>query len=459
MVMGVLLLGCTGNGDATPTDTPDASETGAEAASSGLPFDGVIAYSATTADGEDTGEVVVALPDGSELYRVGGQDTTALAAPTGFPDRAWLVAADEDGLLSIGLLDATAAGVQGLDLPIGAWEIPRPGTARVVGQYAALVIPGEAVALVDVAQASATLLDVVPEPTIATLSPNGATLLVAGPSGGVLIDTADPTRALPLDDARPVEWLEDGAKLLVDGPPGAGVMNLADGSITGIGAEDVVGAVASSEDVVLVEVDGALSVTDLDGTEPTPLGEVAGGGIIVDPGGTAVVIQTEDGLAWVPLDGSGPQLIGEADLEVVAWPGPSGPRVAWFGVPDGRGSPLVIVDLTNGEATTLSPSEDSGEWAAFDLSSLDLSPDWRTGLIALRNGQQADLVHLGIDRPVGLARSGFGAVGSLSPDASLVVASTPDADGRPVVAIGGSGGSLVVEVGTGHSPVWLPVQP
>lgn len=465
LLVVLVLAGCTSSdplaGDAVPEgEVADGTE-GSFGAASDLPAvdapDGVIVYSGVDSeDGTATGELIVALPDGTEIYRAEGRDTPAYAVATGFPDRAWLVAETEDGLVDIGLLDATAFGVRSLDLPPAPWQVPLPGTARSNGRYAALLAPGEAVALVDVGGGAALLLDIVPAPEVASLSPDGSALLVAGAQGGALVDTADPTRVLPLDDARPVEWLGGGSQLLVEGPPGVGVLTLADGSISGTDLTAPVGAVATADDVILVDVDGQLGVTDLSAAPPTIIADSVGTPLVVDPAGAAVVMPMESELRWIPLDGGPSTVIGPAELQPIAWPGPSGPSVAWFAVPDGRGTPLVGVDLSTGVAVNVTAGEEDA-WATFDSTSLQLSSDWRTGLVAFRNGQQADLVYMGLDRPPSVVASGPDVTGSLSPDATLVVSSRPNEDGVPIVGLGGPAGSLVVEVGPGLVPTWLPV--
>ena len=467
LALALILVGCS-DGDPPPGTTEvdagvdDASQEPFGALSD-LPQvdapDGVIVYAGVdAADGSRTGDLVVALPDGTELYRAEGRETPVYAVNTGFPDRAWLLAETDEGLLDVGLLDATAFGVRSLGLPPAAWEIPSPGTARSNGRYAALVAPGEAVALVDLGGGSAIVLDVVPEPEVAALSPDGSALVVAGPQGGVLVDTADPSRVLPLDDARPVEWLAGGTQLLVEGPPGVGVLTLADGSISATSLTGAVGAVASSEGVVLLDVEGQLAVADVSGGTPTVIADTVGTPLVIDPAGAAVVMPTDEGLAWIPLDGGPAERVGPPDLQPIAWPGPHGPSVAWFAVPEGRGTPLVGVDLATGRSVNVSTGEE-GAWATFDPSSLQLSQDWRTGLVAFRNGQQTDLVYMGLDRPPSLVASGADVAGALSPDATLVVSSRPDGDGVSRVGVGGPAGSIVVEVGDGAAPVWLPVGP
>ena len=458
LVLLLVVAGCTAD-DGLPADAGDGTDQPIGTASD-LPEieapDGVLVYSgADPDDGTPTGDLVVALPDGTELYRAEGRDTPAFAVASGFPDRAWVVAETEDGLVDVGLLDATAFGVRSLGLPPAAWQIPTPGTARSNGRFAALLAPGDAVALVDLGGGSALLLDVVASPEVASLSPDGSALLVAGPQGGALVDTADPTRVLPLDDARPIEWLDNGRQLLVEGPPGVGTLTLADGSISSTGVADVLGAVASSADVVLIDADGQLAVTDLSGATPTVIADTVGAPLVVDPAGVAVVMPTAAGLSWIPLDGGDPVVVGPPDMQPIAWPGPAGPSVAWFAVPGGRGTPVVGVDLSTGQSVNVTAGEEQ-TWAMLDPTSLDLSADWRTGLVVFRNGQQADLVYMGLDRPPSVVASGPEATGSLSPDATLVVSSRND-DGTTVIGVGGPAGSMLVQVGVGIGPTWVPV--
>ncbi|WP_108665560.1 hypothetical protein [Euzebya rosea] len=460
----VLVAGCTTTPDASPPSGEAdgrADEDAANGVDDDTPLvdapDGVIVYAGADEDGTATGDLVVALPDGTELYRAEGRDTPVYPVPTGFPDRAWLLAESPEGGLEVGLLDVTALGVRGLDLPAADWQVPRPGSARVVDRYAALVAPGQAVALVDLGAGTATVLDIVPEPSVASLSPDGTTLLIGGAQAGALVETADPTRVLPLD-VTPIEWLDGGTRLLVEADPGPGVLTLADGSITSVGVARPRSAVPTSEDTIIAEVDGQLVLTDLDGANPQPLADAVGGTLVVDPGGEAVVTDTPDGLMWVPLDGGQATPIGPSTLQVVAWPGPSGPRVAWFGLSGERGAPLVGVDLATGAVSAVAPDVQGDEWATFDLSGLALTDDWRTGLVPLRNGLHTDLLYVGLDRPASLVVSGNGVTGDLSPDGTLLVTSRATDDAAVVVGIGGPGGAIVVEVGAGTDPVWLPVE-
>ena len=234
------------------------------------------------------------------------------------------------------------------------------------------------------------------------------------------------------------------------------MLTLADGTISSTGLSGAVGAVASSEDVILIDLDGQLAVANVSAGSPTILAGTVGAPLVVDPAGNAVVMPTEDGLAWIPLDGSASEVLGPPDLEPIAWPGPNGPSVAWFAVPGERGTPLVGVDLTTGRSVNVTAGEEEA-WATFDPTSLQLSADWRTGLVAFRNGQQTDLVYMGLDRPPSVVTSGVDVSGSLSPDATLVVSARPAGDGVPVVGVGSPAGSIVVEVGHGVEPAWLTV--
>lgn len=456
-VVGLCLLaGCT---------EPATSPTAEEASDDPPAFEGVtdaVLHTAVSPDGTPTAEVVVRRPDGREVFRVTGATEQVRALPAGVPDRAWLVAQSDEGT-EVGLVDIPAQGAASLGLPPAAWEVPRPGSARTSGRHAVLTAPDLPPVLVDLATATATPVDVVADPVVASLSPDGASLLVAGLTGGAVVDTQDPTVRLDLAGATPVEWLDGGTRLLVTGTFGTGVLELSDGGVTTVDVSGVRAAVPDDSGRVVVEIDDGLALTDLAGAEPLALGVAEPGRrVVVDPAGGGVVVEgvRDDGdgepeLLWVPLDGRGPRPVGPAGLDVVAWPGPAGPGVAWFASgEDGR--LLLGVDLATGQSVSVGPEESATD-AALDVSRLSLSADWRTVALPLLAGGTVDLVVAGLDQAGRVAATGAVARGALAPGGELVVTASGPAGQAPQVAVGSPDGTVVVRIGAGDHPLWVPL--
>ncbi len=460
LALVVLLAACTGNEGAD-----GASDAATESAAAGdrpqtplEAFDGLLVHSAVDGGGEPTGEVVVSLPDGTELYRLQGPGQQAFAAATGVPGRAWLVAPDVAGAIGIGLLDLTAPEVIDLGLPPSGWQVPPAGSVRADDQRAVLLLSGVAAVLVDLVEGTATQLTGVDAPVEALLAPDGATVLVVGDDEVAIVNTEDPTRVAVLEDLAPLGWLDGGGQLLVATPLGTGILDLAGSTVTPTELTDVLATVPGTPDRVLLDRGGELVVSGLDGAGEQVLGAVVEGPVVVDPGGASAVVPTADGVTWVDLASGEVRTVAEAGATPISRPGPAGPRVAWYADRADPLASLVAVDLATGDAVQVAPADADPDGDGFDLSTLRLSTDWRSAVVALAGVDRTDLVHVSMDRPASAIVAGLDVAGSLSPDRTVAVVSRTDGTGPPVISIRGTAGSLVLEVGPGRAPLWVPVR-